>query len=161
MEIYHSIEMAFWLSVAALGFAILFNVPKRTLIMVGVSAALGGSIKLLLIGFGANIIIASFLGAIFIGFLSIPVAHKLHAPPLIFSIPAVIPMIPGAFAYKAMIGIIKLATQINQEDYEMALNQATTNGIKACFILVALTAGVSFPMLITRQESAKKIKIGV
>ena len=153
--------MAFWLSVAALGFAILFNVPKRTLIMIGVSAALGGSIKLLLIGFGANIIIASFLGAIFIGFLSIPVAHKLHAPPLIFSIPAVIPMIPGAFAYKAMIGIIKLATQINQEDYEMALNQATTNGIKACFILVALTAGVSFPMLITRQESAKKIKIGV
>ena len=153
--------MAFWLSVAALGFAILFNVPKRTLIMIGVSAALGGSIKLLLIGFGANIIIASFLGAIFIGFLSIPVAHKLHAPPLIFSIPAVIPMIPGAFAYKAMIGIIKLATQINQEDYEMALNQATTNGIKACFILIALTAGVSFPMLITRQESAKKIKIGV
>lgn len=151
--------MALWLAVAAIGFAILFNVPKRTLFTIAILAALGGSCKLILMQFGIHIIVGSLVGATLIGLLSIPAAHGKHAPPLVFSIPAVIPMIPGAFAYKAMLGFIKLTGNISTEAYQLALEQTVNNSLKAIFIILALTAGVSFPMLMSRKESAKEIKI--
>lgn len=155
----HQLEMALWLAVAALGFAVLFNVPKRTLIAIALLSSLGGSCKLILMNFDFHIVIATFFGALLIGVLSIPIAHNKHAPPLVFSIPAVIPMIPGAFAYKSMLGFIQLTGNINQTAYDLALNQTISNGIKAAFILLALTAGVSFPMLISRKESVKTMKL--
>ncbi|MDO3693953.1 threonine/serine exporter family protein [Wenyingzhuangia sp. chi5] len=159
MDILLHIELAFWLAIAAIGFAVLFNVPKRTLIIIAILAALGGSSKLILMHYGGHIIIGSMVGATLIGLLSIPAAHGKHAPPLVFSIPAVIPMIPGAFAYKAMLGFIKLTGDISLESYQIALDETVNNGLKAVFIIFALTAGVSFPMLISRKESAKEIKI--
>jgi uncharacterized membrane protein YjjB (DUF3815 family) len=155
----HQLEMAIWLAAAALGFAILFNVPKRTLFVIALLGALGGSTKLILMNFDVNIVIATFCGALVIGLLTIPAAHNKHAPPLVFSIPAVIPMIPGVFAYKAMLGFIKLTGNIDQAAYDIALNQTVSNGIKAGLILLALTAGVSFPMLISRKNSVKKMKL--
>ncbi|ANW97296.1 hypothetical protein AXE80_13770 [Wenyingzhuangia fucanilytica] len=159
MDILHFIEMAFWLAIAAIGFAILFNVPKRTLIIIALLAAVGGSSKLLLMHYGVHIIIGSLIGATLIGILSIPAAHGKHAPPLVFSIPAVIPMIPGAFAYKTMLGFIELTSEISTETYDLVLNQTINNATIAVFVIISLTAGVSFPMLITRKTSAKKIKI--
>lgn len=158
MEILHYLEMSIWLGVAAFGFGILFNVPKRTLGMIALLAAIGGSCKLILMYFGIHIVISSFIGATVIGFLSIQAAHGKHAPPLVFSIPSVIPMVPGAFAYKAMLGFIKLTGDIQKATYEIALEETINNGILAAFIVLSLTAGVSFPMLISRKDSAKHIK---
>lgn len=154
----HQLEMALWLAVASIGFAILFNVPKRTLIIIALLSALGGSCKLILMIYDVHIVIATFFGALIIGLLSIPAAHNKHAPPLVFSIPAVIPMIPGVFAYRAMLGFIKLTEKTSNSIYETALNETLNNGTKAAFILLALTAGVSFPMLISRKNSVKNIK---
>ncbi|NIJ43887.1 uncharacterized membrane protein YjjB (DUF3815 family) [Wenyingzhuangia heitensis] len=155
----HQLEMAIWLAVASLGFAVLFNVPKRTLVVIALLSSLGGSCKLILINYNIHIVIATFFGALLIGLLSIPAAHNKHTPPLVFSIPAVIPMIPGAFAYKAMLGFIKLTENTSQTAYDIALNETISNGIIAAFILLALTAGVSFPMLISRKESIKTMKL--
>ncbi|MGY5352220.1 threonine/serine exporter family protein [Wenyingzhuangia sp. IMCC45533] len=154
----HHLEMALWLAIASTGFAVLFNVPKRTLLIIAILGALGGSCKLILMSFDITIIISTFFGALVVGLLSIPAAHNKHAPPLVFSIPAVIPMIPGAFAYKTMLGIIKLTEKVDAAVYEIALSDTLNNGTKAGFILLALTAGVSFPMLISRKNSVKNIK---
>ncbi|MGY5355352.1 threonine/serine exporter family protein [Wenyingzhuangia sp. IMCC45467] len=159
MEILQHIELSFWLAISATGFAILFNVPKRTIAGIAFLAAIGGCSKLILMYFGLHIIIGSLVGAIIIGLLSIPIAHNKHAPPLVFSIPAVIPMIPGAFAYKTMLGFIKLTGEISTNTYDIILNETINNATKAIFIILSLSIGVSFPMLITRKESAKKIKI--
>jgi uncharacterized membrane protein YjjB (DUF3815 family) len=158
MKITYFLEMSIWLAVAAAGFAKLFNVPTVSLIIAAVLAAIGGSCKLVLIYFGLHITLSTFIGAAVIGCLSIPAAHKAHVPPLIFSIPAVIPMIPGVFAYEAMLGFLKLTSNLDQETFQTVLNQTVNNGLKALFILLALTAGVSFPMLISRKESAKNIR---
>jgi len=158
-ELYHFLEMSVWLGFAALGFAILFNVPQRTLFMIWLLGALGGTTKLLILFAGGNIILASLAGAILVGILSIQAAHSKHAPPLVFSIPAVIPMVPGAFAYRMMLGLIKLAGNTGTESYSDVLNSAVSNGLKTLFILLSLAAGVAIPMLITRKESAKEIKI--
>jgi uncharacterized membrane protein YjjB (DUF3815 family) len=154
------VEKSFWAGFAALGFAILFNVPQRTLIIIWLMGAIGGFSKFFLMGFGVNIALSSLLGASLIGFLSVYAAHNKQAPPLVFSIPSVIPMVPGAFAYRLMLGCMQLMGETaNTDSYLKTLAETTNNGLKAVFILIAISAGVSIPMLITRKDTFKRIKI--
>ena len=78
---------------------------------------------------------------------------------MVFSIPSVIPMVPGAFAYRMMLGLIKLAgTAVTDPTYHQTLAETTSNGLKTMFILMSLAAGVSIPMLISRKDTIKKIR---
>lgn len=154
------LEKGIWFGCAALGFAILFNVPRRTLLPIFILGALGGLTKVILGHFGVNVIVGSLCGATLIGFISIYFAHYKHAPQPIFAIPAVIPMVPGVFAYRMMLGLINLASDLNPETYSQVLAQTMHNGLKVMFILISLATGVGIPMLITRKESAKDIRFG-
>ena len=152
-------EKGIWFGLAAIGFAILFNVPVRTLSTIWVLGALGGITKLVLMHFNVGVVIGSFGGAALIGFFSIYAAHNKHSPPMVFAIPSVIPMVPGAFAYRMMIGMMHLAADSVGDDYNRILSETVNNGLKATFILMSLAFGVALPMLITRKESAKNIRL--
>ena len=159
LEVLAILEKGIWFGFAALGFAVLFNVPQRTLFVIWLMGAAGGLTKLFLMYFGIEIVIATFIGATLIGILSVSAAHNKHAPPLVFSIPSVIPMVPGAFAYKMMLGLIKLSgTAISNSTYSQTLGETVSNGLKTLFILIALAVGVAIPMLISRKETIKKIR---
>ena len=153
------LEKGIWFGFAALGFAVLFNVPQRALFIIWLMGAAGGLTKLLLMHFHTDIVISSFAGATLVGILSVSAAHNKHTPPLVFSIPAVIPMVPGAFAYRMMLGLIKLSgTAITNETYSLTLGETASNGLKTLFILMALAVGVAIPMLISRKETIKRIR---
>ncbi len=159
MELFTLLEKGIWFGFAALGFAILFNVPQRTLFIIWIIAALGGLTKLILIQLNIEITIATFAGASLIGILSVYAAHTKHAPPLVFSIPAVIPMVPGIFAYRMMLGLMKLSsTAATSDTYSISLAETVSYGLKTLFILMALAVGVAVPMLISRKETIKKVK---
>jgi uncharacterized membrane protein YjjB (DUF3815 family) len=111
-----------------------------------------------LLHYEINVIVCSFSGAILIGFLSITFAHNKHAPPPVFAIPAVIPMVPGIFAYRMMLGLINLAGNIDQATYSHVLAETVHNGLIVMFILMSLATGVGIPMLIARKDSAKEIR---
>ncbi len=159
MELIPFIEKWIWLGFAAVGFAILFNVPQRTIWAIFLMGALGGALKLLTISLGGGVILGSFFGAVLVGFLSIAAAHYKHSPPFVFAIPAVIPMVPGAFAYRMMLGVIRLTGDVDQTAFLKLMEETVDNGLKAFFVLMALALGVSAPMLLTRRESAKDIRV--
>ncbi len=141
MDFINILEKGFWAGFAALGFAILFNVPQRTLSIIWAMGALGGLLKFLLLGLEVNIVLASLAGASLIGVLSVYAAHNKHSPPLVFSIPSVIPMVPGTFAYRMMLGCMELVgTSSNTATYMKTL------------------AEVAIPMLVTRKDTFKRIK---
>ncbi|MBA4410616.1 MAG: threonine/serine exporter family protein [Bacteroidota bacterium] len=156
MIILDILSKSFWAGVAAIGFAVLFNVPRRVIFPIWTLGALGGLIKFTALQFESGIVFASFLGATFIGIISIQMAHMRHSPPLVFSIPSVIPMVPGFFAYKMMLGLIALTSIENTDAYLQNLIETVNNGAKMTFVLIALGTGVAIPMLITRKESIKK-----
>jgi uncharacterized membrane protein YjjB (DUF3815 family) len=158
MEIWEIFIKSFWSGVAAIGFAILFNVPRRTLLAIGSLGILGGLIKFTAMYIDLHIVFASFLGATAIGIVSIQMAHMRNSPPLVFFIPSVIPMVPGFFAYKMMLGLIALTTIENSDIYLQTLIETVNNGAKMMFILLSLGIGVAIPMLLTRKESIKKSK---
>ncbi len=159
IELLLIVEKGIWFGFAAMGFAVLFNVPQRALLVIWLIGAAGGLMKLILMQGNIGIVMASFVGATLVGILSVYAAHNKHAPPLVFSIPAVIPMVPGAFTYRMMLGLIKLAeTNITSNLYAKTLAETTSNGLKALFILLVLAVGVAIPMLISRKETIKKIR---
>ena len=148
-----------FLAGAAIGFGILFNVPFRTLLMIGIMAILGGSLKFLNLKLGGGIVIGSFYGALLIGFLSIPAAHWRHSPPFVFAIPSVIPMVPGTFAYRMMLGCVRLTNNLSGPDFLKLWTDTVDNGLKTFWILLALALGVSAPMLLFRAQSAKNLRL--
>jgi uncharacterized membrane protein YjjB (DUF3815 family) len=159
MNWFEFFEKGIWLGFAALGFGILFNVPPRTLFIIWILAALGGLTKIAMVHMGFNVILASLAGAILIGTLSVFAAHNKHAPPLVFAIPSVIPMVPGVFAYKMMLGMIKLAGNSPIDGYGQILDETINNGLKVFFIVMSLSIGVAFPTVITGKSSIKEIKL--
>jgi uncharacterized membrane protein YjjB (DUF3815 family) len=152
------LSKAFWSGWAALGFGILFNVPPRTLFALWIGGAIGVMIKFSLLQFSVSVVLASFIGASVVGILSIPIAHARHVPPMIFAIPSVIPLIPGVFAYRTMLGLIKLTGTIGA-DYNTILSETINNGAKTLFIIMSLAIGVAIPMHVMRKESAKNIRL--
>jgi uncharacterized membrane protein YjjB (DUF3815 family) len=147
---------SFWAGIAAIGFAILFNVPRRTIFSIWSLGAMGGLIKFTAMNFELGIVFASFLGAVGIAIVAIQMAHMRNSPPLVFSIPSVIPMVPGVFAYKFMLGMIALTSIEKTDIYLQTLIETVNNGAKMMFVLISLGTGVAIPMLLTRKESIKK-----
>ena len=156
MEILEIISKSIAAGIAGVGFAILFNVPQRTLLPVGILSALGGLVKFGTMYLDLGIVLASFLAAIMIGLVSIRMAYSKDSPPLVFYIPSVIPLVPGFFIYKMMLGIMSLTTINDTQLYLQNLIATVNNGAKAIFILISLGIGVAVPMLITRKETIKK-----
>lgn len=157
MDFIPIIEHMIWPALAAVGFAILFNVPRRTLIVILGMGAVCGLVKYLTMIWGLEVITATFLSAIIVGFLSIPAANNRHSPMYVFSIPSIISMIPGAFSYRAILGLVKLTKELSYTEYVDVMQQTTSNGLKAVFVLLSIAVGVALPMLLTRHESARAI----
>ncbi|MBE0701892.1 MAG: threonine/serine exporter family protein, partial [Afipia sp.] len=79
------LEDSLWSGVAAAGFGMLFNVPRRWLwICMLLGAAGHGTRKLLEFG-GFSIEIGTFVGALIVGFAGYAVARRLRAPQTIFT----------------------------------------------------------------------------
>ncbi len=157
MDILQIIERMIWPGLAAVGFAILFNVPQRTLIVIFGMGAVCGVTKFLSMEFGLEVVLATFLSATIVGFLSIPAANNKRSPMYVFAIPSIISMIPGAFSYRAMLGLIKLTGKVSPDEYMQVMQETTSNGLKAVFVLLSIAVGVSMPMILLRHDSAQEI----
>jgi len=152
------LELAIWSGAAAVGFGVLFNIPKKAIFTVFILGFGAGLIKFILLKFDFNIISSSLIAAIFVGALSVPLSHKIHQPPVVFSIPAVIPMIPGFFAYKTILSIMKFTFSAGDNARKIELIEAIfSNGFTMIFILIGLTIGVSSPLLFLRKSTFKNI----
>ncbi|AMG99317.2 hypothetical protein AL485_09100 [Serratia liquefaciens] len=131
-------------AVPALGFAMVFNVPLRALRYCALLGAIGHGSRMLMMHVGMNIEWSSLLAAILIGIIGIYWSRWLLAHPKVFTVAAVIPMFPGISAYTAMISVV----EISHLGYSEALMATMmTNFLKACFIVGALSIGLSLPGL--------------
>lgn len=143
----------------AYGFACLFNTPKKVLVVAGLLGSLGHALRFILNqGFDLGLIMSTLCGAVLIGILGIVVAHRVHTPPVIFTMPACITMIPGVFAYKTMLGFIKLTDRTRIVDEPNLVHETMHNFVYTASLLFTLAIGISIGILLFRQDSAKMIR---
>lgn len=146
------LQDALWSALAALGFAVLFNVPRRALVWCVVTGALGHAVRTLMIqGFGWSIEAATLVGATVVGFLSKILAQRLAMPSLIFAVCGAIPMVPGTFAYNTMINVLKLASA-DATNGSPLLIDAVINGVKTGLLLAAIAVGIAAPSFVFQRN---------
>lgn len=153
-------EDGLWAGLAALGFAILFNLPVRTLPSAVLCGAVGHLLRYLIItnepfGLG-SIEIASLGGATAVGFLGLLLAKLHRVPRILFTVPGIIPMIPGTFAFGTMLGILQAAnidtTAVAATAADQILTITSVNAIKTGLILAMLAIGTLFPTFIFERR---------
>ncbi|GGJ91536.1 membrane protein [Lentibacillus kapialis] len=88
--------------IAAAGFGVLFNAPKRALIQCGIVGMSGWILFYSLSTAGMDIVPATVFGAILAGILSQICARMFKMPVIIISVSGIIPLVPGGVAYDAM-----------------------------------------------------------
>jgi uncharacterized membrane protein YjjB (DUF3815 family) len=133
-------------SVPAVGFGMVFNVQRRVLVYCAAGGALGRGLRHILVeGTGLPVEWSTLLAAATVSLLGVAIAQRLRAHPKVFTVAAMIPMIPGVPLFKTLIAIV----QIQQKglDNEL-LSTAITSGLQAFFVVAALAVGLAVPGLL-------------
>ncbi len=152
------VEKVIWATIVSTGFATLFVTPRRALWATALLGAIGFSIKYILLHdvLEGHIVLSSFIAAMVIGILGMYFAHRVHTPPVVFTIPAVINMIPGKLGYEFMIGIIKIVSFEKEYNVTLPFVYETMNkGLKMGFIMMVLALGVTTPIMLFNTYSVK------
>lgn len=147
------LEDAFWAGVATVGFAILFNVPIRTLWGCTVVAAVAHALRAWLMRRGINIELATLLASALIGFLGEVLARQYRTPTAVYTVAAVIPMIPGTFAFRTMISILQVTVLGGASNASAVLVEAAINGLTTGLILAAIGVGIALPGLLFKRQA--------
>lgn len=137
--------------------AVLFGSPKRLLVVAGLLGGMGHSIRFILIQLDFGLITATLAGSVIVGLVGIFVAHRVDSPPVVFTMPACITMIPGMFAYRTMLAGIKVTdlSIVKQDPY--ILVEAAHNLMLTMSLLFTLAIGICIGALLFRKSSVKHI----
>ena len=135
---------ALFASVASVGFAMVFNVPKHTLVYCAVGGAITFIARSSLLHLGIGIEISTFLASTFIGIVALYWSRKYLIPRPVYTVASIIPMIPGTYAFTAMISLVDMNTH---GVTEQLIGLFVFNGLKAISILGAISFGLALPSL--------------
>jgi len=141
-----------WSGVAALGFAVLFNVPKRLLLGCFLCGAVGHTLRTLCLNSGASVEVGTLIGAGAVGFLSVYLSSRFGVPASIFTVTGAIPLVPGVFAYQTVIGLLHATSATGSQTVDF-LSAAGLNGVRTALILCSLAFGIAAPTLLLGRSN--------
>ena len=140
-------------AIAATGFAVISNPPRRAIAVSALLAAVGHAFRFYMMhSWSIDISSATFIAAFTIGMLGVLTAKLVKCPAEIFAFPSLLPMIPGVYAYKTILALM----QFMQENQDMeTMNRLFVyickNGITAFFIIFTPVIGVAIPLLMFKR----------
>jgi uncharacterized membrane protein YjjB (DUF3815 family) len=124
---------------STLGFAVLFNIPRKELILAGLTGAMGWfAFQLVSISLSSNII-ASFFGGLTAALTGEILARIKKQPATLFVVPGIIPLVPGYGLYYTMLKII-------QQDY----SEAVSVGFEALLVAISIASAIIIATTIGR-----------
>lgn len=151
------ISYAIAAAISAMGFSMIFNIPRRLLWVV----AIGGIIAVCTrnfvnlgpsnnnIGLDMGLAIGSLAGSALVSLVAVKVVHWVHAPNHVLSIPSVIPMVPGVLMYRALVGLIEMNGVVGE------LTNAMKFGMASAITIMCIALGVAIPNVFARHWVAK------
>lgn len=141
-------------AVAAIGFAVISNPPKKAVLIAALLGAIGHACRYYLLHQTPLDLTSSTLCAAFvIGMGSLFFAKIIHCPAEVFSFPSLLPMIPGMYAYKTILALIRFMKNDDPAVLQQLIVEIFQNGLTALFVLFALVIGVSLPLFIFYKQS--------
>ena len=151
------ISYAIAAAISAMGFSMIFNIPRRLLWVV----AIGGIIAVCTrnfvnlgpsnnnVGLDMGLAIGSLAGSALVSLVAVKAVHWVHAPNHVLSIPSVIPMVPGVLMYRALVGLIEMNGVVGE------LTNAMKFGMASAITIMCIALGVAVPNVFARHWVAK------
>ncbi len=154
--IFKILEDGLFAAVAAIGFSSISHTPSRMYFTCALAAAVGHSLRMILMSqdfVGMNIVPASALAAIAVGIVAVLMAPLVKAPAESCLFPALLPMIPGMYAYRTIEAIVACLRAAGQEEFEKYSYLLEFNGLTCIFVVLALVIGANLPIFAMRKIS--------
>lgn len=126
-----------------LGFALLFNSPGRMAVTAAWIGMIANVVRIELVDLGAAPQAAAAAGTLLVGLLAAWWAPRVGFPRITVSVPAVVIMVPGAAAYRAVF-------HLNNGD----TTQALAFGFQAALVIIAMAIGLAAARMLTDKAWA-------
>ena len=159
-------------AVAAIGFGAISDPPVRAFPYIALLAAVGHALRFCLMSYaGIDIATASLCAAVVIGFGSLWLGRGIRCPMTVLYIPALLPMVPGIYAYKTVFALIMLMQHTAESDaarqymdaFLQSLNdpgqgleymqQFFLNATVSFSVIILLAAGATLPIFIFNRRA--------
>lgn len=150
------IEDGLFAAIAAIGFSSISNTPHRAYLTCALIAAAGHSIRYILtlqeFG-GMHIIPASTAASFAIGMLAVLLASRIKCPAEVCFFPALLPMIPGMYAYRTIEAVLSCLYHTQEEAFGHYFYLLAYNGLTCTFIILGMVIGATVPVFLFKKLS--------
>ena len=142
-------------AVAAIGFGAVSDPPMRAFPRIALLAAAGHALRFSLMNYaGVDIATASLAAAVTIGMGSLWLGRGIRCPMTVLYIPALLPMVPGIYAYKTVFALIMLMQHTAESDAARQYMDAfLLNATVTVSVVFMLAVGSTVPILLFRRRA--------
>ena len=144
----------FFAAVAGIGFGAISDPPIRAFPRIAVLAAAAHALRFVLVHSGMDFATSSFIAAFVAGAGSLVLARGIKVPMTVLYMPALLPMIPGIYAYKTVFALIMFLQSLNTPEGGFAyMQEFFLNATVSITVVVLMTVGAALPTFIFKKES--------
>ena len=142
-------------AIAAMGFGSISDPPMRAFPYIAILAAVGHATRYCLMTFlGVDIASASLIAAFIIGTGSVWFGRKVFCPMTVLYIPALLPMVPGTYAYKTVFSLIMFLQEISSPTQGSEYLQSMIYNASVYFsVIFMLAVGATVPVFLLRERA--------
>lgn len=140
---------------AAMGFGVLFNMYRRHLLWCGLAGALALGVRTVGLQWGWSLEAASFAAALAVGSAVQIFQERIGVSRNILDVAGCIPMVPGLFATKAILGFFALTAPVPKNPDE-TLIISVEYFLRVAFTIGAIGTGLAIPSLMLKVLAGKK-----
>lgn len=145
---------AVFAAIACFGFSYANHTPKRVLLYSAFLGGLGHSVRFFLMEIHIfEITMATLAASILIGLFGVFLAKRLSTPIEIIAFPALLPMVPGVFAYKSVLSIFAFLRSDDESAKFHYLIEFFNNFFITTSVSISLAVGVSIVLLLFYEKS--------
>lgn len=147
--LFEIIKDALLAAMAAIGFGSISRVPVRSYIWCGLIAAIGHSARFLLMdpdGIGMHIVLATGIASFLIGTMAVFISPLAKTPAEAYLFPALLPMIPGMYAYRSFGGLAMCLLGDTQEKFDTYFYRFAENGFICLAIIFTMVICATVPI---------------
>ncbi|HEY4051671.1 MAG TPA: threonine/serine exporter family protein [Acidobacteriaceae bacterium] len=142
-------EDALFSALAALGYLFLFNVPARIAWAGVVCGVASHTLRTFCLHLGIDIVAGTLLGALVVGFLAQGFARQFRAPAVAFAFPGVVAMVPGASAFRAVIGFLQIM-QAGAAAGTALMTETLALAVTCVLMVAAIAVGMAAPLILIK-----------
>lgn len=145
------LENAFFSAIAAMGYVCLFNVHRSMAWACVLCGMVSFTLRSLGVHHGVPLAAGTLVGAGAVGLLAHFFARYYQAPPATFAFPGVVAMVPGAFAFRVVMGCLRIGGDAASSP--ALVTETTILAVDCILMLGAIAVGIAAPLsLFARRE---------